>query len=74
MRTEFIPGSTYRHYKGNLYKTLYIAKHTETEEPLAIYQALYGEHGIWARPLAMFLDEVTLPDGSVVPRFVLVEE
>ncbi|MBQ5659220.1 MAG: DUF1653 domain-containing protein, partial [Peptococcaceae bacterium] len=59
MRTEFIPGSTYRHYKGNLYKVLYIAKHTETEEPLAIYQALYGEYGIWARPLAMFLDEVT---------------
>ena len=74
MRSEFIPGAIYRHYKGNLYKALYIAKHTETEEPLAIYQALYGEHGIWARPLAMFLDEVTLPDGSVVPRFALVEE
>jgi hypothetical protein len=74
MRNEFISGATYRHYKGNLYKALYIAKHTETEEPLAIYQALYGEHGIWARPLAMFLDEVTLPDGSVVPRFALVEE
>ena len=74
MRNEFILGATYRHYKGNLYKALYIAKHTETEEPLAVYQALYGEHGIWARPLAMFLDEVTLPDGSVVPRFALVEE
>ena len=74
MKNEFIQGAIYRHYKGNLYKALYIAKHTETEEPLAIYQALYGEHGIWARPLAMFLDEVTLPDGSVVPRFALVEE
>ena len=73
MRT-FQPGGIYRHYKGNLYKALYIAKHTETEEPLAIYQALYGEYGIWARPLAMFLDEVTLPDGSVVPRFALIEE
>jgi hypothetical protein len=74
MRNEFIPGATYRHYKGNLYKALYIAKHTEIEEQLAIYQALYGEYGIWARPLAMFMEDVTLPDGSVVPRFALVEE
>ena len=68
------PGGVYRHYKGNLYKTLYVAIHTETEEPLAVYQALYGEYGIWARPLAMFLDDVTLSDGSVVQRFTLVEE
>ena len=67
-------GGVYRHYKGNLYKALYVATHTETEEPLAVYQALYGEYGIWARPLAMFLDDVTLPDGSVVQRFTLVEE
>lgn len=68
------PCGVYRHYKGNLYKALYVATHTETEEPLAVYQALYGEYGIWARPLAMFLDDVTLPDGSVVQRFTLVEE
>ena len=68
------PGGVYRHYKGNLYKALYVATHTETEEPLAVYQALYGEYGIWARPLAMFLDDVTLSDGSVVQRFTLVEE
>jgi len=68
------PGGIYRHYKGNLYKALYVATHTETEEPLAVYQALYGEYGIWARPLAMFLDDVTLSDGSVVQRFTLVEE
>ena len=74
MRNEFIPGCTYCHYKGNLYKALYIATHTETEEPLAIYQALYGDYGIWARPLAMFLDDVTLPDGSIVPRFALEEQ
>ena len=46
----------------------------ETEEELVIYQALYGEFGIWARPLAMFLEDVTLPDGSTVKRFALVEE
>ena len=53
---------------------LHIAKHTETEEELVIYQALYGDFGIWARPLAMFLEDVTLPDGSTVKRFALVEE
>lgn len=74
MERTLQPGGVYRHYKGNLYKALYVATHTETEEPLAVYQALYGEHGIWARPLAMFLDDVTLPDGSVVQRFTLVEE
>ncbi|MBO5301254.1 MAG: DUF1653 domain-containing protein [Peptococcaceae bacterium] len=74
MERTLQPGGIYRHYKGNLYKALYVATHTETEEPLAVYQALYGEHGIWARPLAMFLDDVTLPDGSVVQRFTLVEE
>jgi len=74
MERTLQPGGVYRHYKGNLYKALYVAIHTETEEPLAVYQALYGEHGIWARPLAMFLDDVTLPDGSVVQRFTLVEE
>ncbi|MBQ2837627.1 MAG: DUF1653 domain-containing protein [Peptococcaceae bacterium] len=74
MERTLQPGGIYRHYKGNLYKALYVATHTETEEPLAVYQALYGEYGIWARPLAMFLDDVTLPDGSVVQRFTLVEE
>lgn len=74
MERTLQPGGVYRHYKGNLYKALYVATHTETEEPLAVYQALYGEYGIWARPLAMFLDDVTLPDGSVVQRFTLVEE
>ena len=74
MERTLQPGGLYRHYKGNLYKALYVATHSETEEPLAVYQALYGEYGIWARPLAMFLDDVTLPDGSVVQRFTLVEE
>ncbi len=64
----------YRHYKGNLYKVLHVALHTETEEPLVIYQALYGAQKIWARPLDMFIETVTLPDGSIVPRFALIEE
>lgn len=69
----FQPGGIYRHYKGKQYKALCIATHTETEEPMAVYQALYGEYGIWTRPLAMFLEEVTLPDGTMVPRFALVD-
>ena len=71
---DILVGGIYRHYKGNLYKVLHLARHTETEGTLVVYQALYGEYGIWARPLEMFLETVTLPDGSVVPRFRPIEE
>ncbi|WP_394192429.1 DUF1653 domain-containing protein [Pseudoalteromonas atlantica] len=58
----------YQHYKGPQYKVLYVATHSETQEPLVIYQALYGEHGMWARPLSMFLETVE-KDGQIIPRF-----
>ncbi|HHF0384320.1 TPA: DUF1653 domain-containing protein, partial [Pseudomonas aeruginosa] len=48
----------YRHYKGQNYRVLGVARHSETEEALVIYQALYGEFGLWVRPLEMFTEAV----------------
>ena len=58
----------YRHFKGNEYRLLYVAKHSETLEPMVVYQALYGEGGIWVRPAAMW-DEHVERDGYAGPRF-----
>ena len=60
----------YRHYKGERYQVLGTARHSETLEPLVVYRALYGEHGLWVRPLAMFVETVRV-DGKSVPRFAL---
>lgn len=67
MRTLKI-GKKYRHFKGNEYLVMHIAKHSETLEEVVIYQALYGEMGIWVRPLEMFLEQVEV-DGQMVNRF-----
>ncbi|MBM4123896.1 MAG: DUF1653 domain-containing protein [Nitrospira sp.] len=66
-----VKAGRYRHYKGSDYQVLGCAKHTETEEDLVVYRALYGEHGLWVRPKAMFLEEV-LVEGRLVPRFQFV--
>ena len=58
----------YEHYKGFHYRVLAIAHHTETLEELVIYQALYEEERVWARPVTMFLENVTI-DGKILPRF-----
>jgi hypothetical protein len=63
----------YRHFKGKEYLVLYIAKHSETLEELVVYQALYGEKGIWVRPLDMFLEQVEV-NGVLVNRFEECEE
>ena len=58
----------YRHFKGNIYKVLHIAKHSETLEDIVVYQAMYGEKGIWVRPKKMF-EEVIERDGKTFRRF-----
>ncbi|MGJ8693489.1 MAG: DUF1653 domain-containing protein [Thalassotalea sp.] len=63
----------YQHFKGNFYRVLHLAKHSETEEDLVVYQPLYGEGGIWVRPLAMF-DETIERDGKTLKRFSYISE
>lgn len=72
MTEKTVPQGIYRHYKGNLYQVLHIAQHSETEEALVVYRCLYGEYGVWVRPLAMF-SETVIRDGKEVPRFELVK-
>ena len=66
--SEAIRPGVYRHFKGNRYRVLFTARHSETEEELVVYQALYGEGGYWVRPAAMWNEEVER-DGRRVPRF-----
>ena len=63
----------YKHYKGNLYEVFDVAKHSETEEEHVVYRTLYGDYGLWVRPLAMFIETVEL-DGQQIARFEYVED
>lgn len=67
------PGKKYRHFKGKEYLVLHLAKHSETLEELVVYQPLYGERGIWVRPLNMFEEKVDL-NGKIINRFEEIEE
>lgn len=62
----------YRHFKGNEYMVLGVAKHSETLEPMVVYQALYGEKGLWVRPAAMW-NEIVDKEDYHGPRFTFIE-
>ncbi|MBR2611778.1 MAG: DUF1653 domain-containing protein [Clostridia bacterium] len=70
--TEITPHSLWRHYKGNRYEVLALAKHSETLEDLVVYRALYGEGTVWVRPRSMWLETVITSEGEV-SRFTLEE-
>jgi hypothetical protein len=63
----------YRHYKGNEYRVTGVARHSETAELLVVYQPLYGDSGLWVRPLSMFIEQVEV-DGVLQPRFDYLAE
>ncbi|MFM7035628.1 MAG: DUF1653 domain-containing protein [Planctomycetia bacterium] len=64
---EIKPGR-YRHYKGNEYTVLDVARHSETLEEFVVYRQEYGDHGLWVRPAAMFAETVEI-NGATIPRF-----
>lgn len=68
-----IPPGRYRHYKGQEYEVLGMARHSETEEEFVVYRAQYGERELWIRPAAMFVETVTVA-GHCSPRFQLLTE
>lgn len=61
----------YRHFKGNKYEVIGTAKHSETLEEMVVYRALYGEHGLWVRPVSMW-NETIERDGKVMKRFEFI--
>jgi hypothetical protein len=65
------PPGRYRHYKGMEYDVVGTVRHSETLEPMTLYRALYGEHGLWVRPAAMFREEVLI-EGVRQPRFARI--
>ena len=63
----------YRHFKGNRYELLGVAKHSETLEPMVVYRALYGQHGMWIRPASMW-NEIVVREGNVYQRFTYLDK
>jgi hypothetical protein len=68
-----IKAGRYRHYKGNEYSVLGVARHSETQEELVVYRQQYGDYGLWVRPLQMFAETV-LVDGQKMSRFRFLGE
>ena len=77
MQNRIVPGDIVRHFKGNEYEILCFALDSETQEEMVVYRALYGEHGVWVRPKAMFLSKVDrekYPNVEQEYRFEKVRE
>ena len=68
-----IPVGKYRHFKGNEYEVISIARHSETTEPMVVYRALYGDHGVWVRPADMW-NETIEREGKTFKRFEKIDE
>ena len=69
---DITPGK-YRHFKGKEYEVLCLARHSETEEEMVVYRALYGDFGVWVRPASMWLETVER-DGKTYRRFTKIED
>ncbi|MFZ5755267.1 MAG: DUF1653 domain-containing protein [Pseudomonadota bacterium] len=73
MTTQPLPANgRYRHYKGNTYEVLGVARHSETGEMLVVYRPEYGERALWVRPAAMFMEDVVI-EGRSMPRFARLD-
>lgn len=72
MQHSPVIGGRYRHFKGNEYEVLHLASHSETLEQFVVYRALYGEGGVWVRPLSMWFETITR-DGKTMQRFTYIE-
>jgi hypothetical protein len=70
---ESIKPGRYRHFKGKEYEVLGVARHSETEEELVVYRALYGDFGLWVRPVSMW-NETVERDGKTFHRFTYIGE
>ena len=68
---EEIKIGRYRHFKGNEYEVLYLAKHSESLEDMVVYRALYGAHGVWVRPASIW-NEIVERDGKTYKRFTYI--
>ena len=62
----------YQHYKGAQYEVIGCAKHSETQEEVVVYRALYGDYGLWVRPKEMFIEKVQINE-QLCPRFALMK-
>lgn len=73
MSDEIIRTGRYRHFKGNEYEVIGIARHSETLEPMVVYRALYGDGGLWVRPASMW-NETVERDDKTYKRFTYISE